>query len=318
MGKIIRLNKNDSDSNEWVDVCGWILNDKSLTDDELVKVLDKINYFDLFVINYSNKPITIQEYDTVLRLQNIILKHGYQDKFLIIDSDVGNVEKPKIFINYNGEFISWVRDYFNVSNLRINFSKFEFKNTNPLNNHFLSFIGRETNYRKKFNKFFLDNKLDKISKYSYNNMSEVLINGDSVSESEWNLSFCNIIFDTFFQYDICPYHHFNEKIAKPMLSNMPFIIYGVPHQLKILKELGFKTFHEYWDETYDDIIDTDDRFNKLNDLVMSISRKSKPEIRNMYYGMQEILNHNNKLIKKHMETSVFHKFLHSRIFKLEI
>ena len=314
MGKIITLNKNDSDSNEWVNLIGLF----SLTDDEIVKALDMLNYFDLFVINYINKSITIEEYDNILRLQNIILKYEYQNKFLIIDSDVGNVEKSKIFINYNGKFISWVRDYFSVSTLEINFSKLEFKNPNPLDNHFLCFIGRQELYRTKFNKFFLDNKLDKISKYSYNNMSEMYAKADLLLESEWNSCFCNIIFDTFFEYDIYPYHHFNEKIAKPMLSKMPFIIYGVPHQLKILKELGFKTFHEYWDESYDDIIDTDDRFNKLNDLVMSISRKSKPEIRNMYDGMQEILNHNNKLIKEHMKTSEFHKFLYTRNFRLEI
>lgn len=304
----VTLHKNFSDSNEWVDLFGLIDCEPPISDDEIVKVLDKINYFDLFVINMVNKSIVTYEYDALFRLQNIILKHGYQDKFLIIDSDVGNVEKSKNFINYNGEFISWVSSK----------SEFEFKNTNLLDNHFLCFIGRDTDYREKFNNFFLDSKLDKISKYSYNNMSEVLYKADVLLESEWNSCFCNIIFDTYFEYDKDPYHHFNEKIAKPMLSNMPFIIYGVPHQLKILKELGFKTFHEYWDESYDDIIDTDDRFNKLNDLVMGISRKSKSEIKNMYDDMQEILNHNNKLIKNHMETSKFHKFLDSRIFKLEI
>ena len=304
----VDLHKNFSESNEWVDLFGLIDCEPPISDDEIVKVLDKINYFDLFVINMSNKSIVTYEYDSLFRLQNIILKHGYQDKFLIIDSDVGNVEKSKNFINYNGEFISWISSK----------SEFEFKTENPLDNHFLCFIGRDSDYRDKFNNFFLDNKLDKISKYSYNNMSEMLIKADVLLENEWNSCFCNIIFDTYFEYDKDPYHHFNEKIAKPMLSNMPFIIYGVPHQLKILKELGFKTFHEYWDESYDDVIDTDDRFNKLNDLVMSISRKSKSEIRNMYDGMQEILNHNNKLIKNHMETSKFHKFLDSRIFKLEI
>lgn len=316
----LTLDKNSSDSNEWVELSFLINRDRDppISDDEIVKILDMLNYFDLFVINYVNKPITIEEYDNILRLQNIILKCGYQNKFLIIDSDVGNVEKHKIFINYNGKFISWVRDYFNLSTLEINFSKLEFKNTNPLDNHFLCFIGRPAPYREKFNNFFLDSKLDKISKYSYNNMRKVSYMGDVLLESEWNSCFCNIIFDTYFQYDKDPYHHFNEKIAKPMLSNMPFIIYGVPHQLKILKELGFKTFHEYWDESYDDIINTDDRFNKLNDLVMDISRKSKSEIKNMYDDMQEILNHNNKLIKNHMETSTFHKFLYSKIFKLEI
>ena len=304
----VTLHKNFSESNEWVDLFGLIDCEPPISDDEIVKVLDKINYFDLFVINMSNKSIVTYEYDSLFRLQNIILKHGYQDKFLIIDSDVGNVEKSKNFINYNGEFISWISSK----------SEFEFKTENPLDNHFLCFIGRDSDYRDKFNNFFLDNKLDKISKYSYNNMSEMLIKADVLLENEWNSCFCNIIFDTYFEYDKDPYHHFNEKIAKPMLSNMPFIIYGVPHQLKILKELGFKTFHGYWDESYDDIINTDDRFNKLNDLVMSISRKSKSEIRNMYDGMQEILNHNNKLIKNHMETSKFHKFLDSRIFKLEI
>jgi hypothetical protein len=53
---------------------------------------------------------------------------------------------------------------------------------------------------------------------------------------------------------------FTEKTVKPIALGMPFIILGQPFTLKRLQILGFKTFSDYIDESYDLIDDPIERF----------------------------------------------------------
>lgn len=48
-----------------------------------------------------------------------------------------------------------------------------------------------------------------------------------------------------------PYAHLSEKSIKSILSFRPFIIIGGPGQIRLLKDLGFKTFDNWIDESYD-------------------------------------------------------------------
>jgi hypothetical protein len=67
---------------------------------------------------------------------------------------------------------------------------------------------------------------------------------------------------------------------------------GAPGMLKKLREMGFKTFHEVWDESYDDTPDHTERFYKIIDLCEKISKW--PQIRKVL-AMQKcksIVEHN--------------------------
>ena len=46
--------------------------------------------------------------------------------------------------------------------------------------------------------------------------------------------------------------HLTEKIFKPMMLEKPFVVNGTKGYLKELKRLGFKTFSDVIDESYDD------------------------------------------------------------------
>jgi len=48
-----------------------------------------------------------------------------------------------------------------------------------------------------------------------------------------------------------PAIHITEKTMKPILFKQPFIILGSRFSLKNLKDMGFKTFSNIWDESYD-------------------------------------------------------------------
>jgi len=89
-----------------------------------------------------------------------------------------------------------------------------------------------------------------------------------------------------------------EKTVRPMIYYHPFIIWGNPGTLKILKSYGFETFPEFFDESYDDIKNEDERFNKVMENINRLCSLSLNEIREMYLSVLPKLVHNNQLLTK--------------------
>jgi hypothetical protein len=84
---------------------------------------------------------------------------------------------------------------------------------------------------------------------------------------------------------------------KPISMLHPFIIMGQPGILKHLRSMGFKTFHGWWDESYDDILDPNERFTALLKLYSTLSSYSHKTLADMMYEMADILQHNFNLYK---------------------
>jgi hypothetical protein len=103
----------------------------------------------------------------------------------------------------------------------------------------------------------------------------------------------------------------SEKIFKPIYSLQPFILIGSPNTLKKLKELGFKTFDKWWDESYDEEIDFTKRFEKIIDIMEIISEWSLDECYKITQEMKTILNHNFDVLFKNKETIKLVEFLQS-------
>lgn len=58
-----------------------------------------------------------------------------------------------------------------------------------------------------------------------------------------------------------------EKTFRPIMAKHPFIIAGRPHILKHLRDIGYKTFSPFIDESYDDIEDDELRLQRIMDIV---------------------------------------------------
>lgn len=86
-----------------------------------------------------------------------------------------------------------------------------------------------------------------------------------------------------------------EKTFRPMWLKKPFIIFASKDYLDYLRQMGFKSFCNFWDETYDGY-ETGDRLHYILSLIDSISQKSVSELENMYGQMQPILDHNYNLL----------------------
>ena len=70
--------------------------------------------------------------------------------------------------------------------------------------------------------------------------------------------------------------HLTEKTFKPIVMQQPFIIQSCRGSLEYLRSYGFKTFSEFWDESYDDS-DDQTRTAKIGQLMQDLNSMSQKE-----------------------------------------
>ena len=87
----------------------------------------------------------------------------------------------------------------------------------------------------------------------------------------------------------------SEKTWRPISIQMPFIIIGQRHSLSRLRDIGYKTFHTIWDESYDMIEDPKERMTAIIDLVLELN--SRKDFREMIDSCRDIVDHNYKMMQ---------------------
>ena len=55
-------------------------------------------------------------------------------------------------------------------------------------------------------------------------------------------SFCSVVLETHYALPM-----FTEKILRPLAHGHPFLLFSYPGNLKVLKDIGFKTFSDVFD-----------------------------------------------------------------------
>jgi hypothetical protein len=85
---------------------------------------------------------------------------------------------------------------------------------------------------------------------------------------------------------------FSEKTFKPIYCAQPFILFGNPHSLRKLKEMGFQTFDKWWDESYDDEFHFTRRLEKIVDVMEEISEWSLEKCKEVTLEMESVLINN--------------------------
>jgi hypothetical protein len=88
---------------------------------------------------------------------------------------------------------------------------------------------------------------------------------------------------------------FTEKTLRPIAAKMPLVLMSVPGALKELRNLGFQTFGDYIDESYDNIDNEQDRALKVVNTVKDIVKSGSADFAN---AVTNITEHNwNRLIE---------------------
>lgn len=76
-----------------------------------------------------------------------------------------------------------------------------------------------------------------------------------------------------------------------------FFVLGNRGSIGLLKDMGFKTFSHWWDESYDDMYSHYERSKKVFSTIENFKTKSKQDLNIILQEQKEILvfNHNKLL-----------------------
>jgi len=115
--------------------------------------------------------------------------------------------------------------------------------------------------------------------------------------------------------------HLTEKTLRPLACGVPFILASTPGSLQYLQSYGFKTFHNYFDESYDLIHDPVQRLECIVHLMKQLSSLPQNQKQQLYSNLQSICDFNRqRFFSKSFYTQVVEEFVtnFSQAFQLII
>jgi hypothetical protein len=85
--------------------------------------------------------------------------------------------------------------------------------------------------------------------------------------------------------------HLTEKSFKPIVMQQPFVLVSCRGSLEYLRSYGFKTFGEFWDESYDEADDAT-RILKIGKLLSDLDSLSTREKQHLQQALVKTVDHN--------------------------
>ena len=181
--------------------------------------------------------------------------------------------------------------------------------------HFLSFNGNIKPHRVDLLTYVLENELLPKFDISFNshfwNQAGQSLHLDLKSTSHYTSTKLNLPLYYNSYIDVVtmasshstedsPRVYIDEKLYKSFACMKPFLIVGQYRTLETLKKLGFKTFSEWIDESYDTEVDYGIRMLKIHNEIKRISELSIKEMDELYFKMKTVLLHNSSQLGIHI------------------
>ena len=126
------------------------------------------------------------------------------------------------------------------------------------------------------------------------NVNKMCEDIDNESRPFYQNSLISIVTET--NYSL-PELTLTEKSFKPIKEKHPFIIVAGPGALKAMREMGFKTFGDFWDESYDEADCFRVRMQKISYLTELIGAWTPDQILDFKRKVKPILEHNYNQLK---------------------
>ena len=105
-------------------------------------------------------------------------------------------------------------------------------------------------------------------------------------------SYCQLVLETFFDAEQSNGAFLTEKTFKPIRQGQPFVVFGTPNSLATLKRLGYRTFDQYIDNSYDQELNNTERFKLL---LSSVKKLAGQDLHLWYQQCLEDVKHNQDL-----------------------
>jgi len=91
-----------------------------------------------------------------------------------------------------------------------------------------------------------------------------------------------------------PYPYFSEKTWKAMITGCPFMMVNACNSLAKLRDFGFKTFANWWDESYDTKTTVADRIEAMTEVLKNLSKMPINELQDLRVQMESTIQHNQQ------------------------
>ena len=240
--------------------------------------------------------------------------HENQDKPMGISSvtekdyeEFKNKDRPKKFLCFNrrmrphramlvSEFVKHNLLDENLISFQFNLDN-DFRFSNRLDDYWSDYkeiYPRRDSYNKRLKPYL--EKVIKIGKQmvDHNDLSEI-----SGFRYDIKKPFCDTYYSVVTETNFFWWSDYiTEKTWKCIGNYHPFIIFGRPNSLSEIRDLGFKTFHPYIDESYVKVDSNSKRYKMIIDEILRLNSMSVSELTEWYSNMDDILVHNKKLFLK--------------------
>lgn len=265
------------------------------------------NNFDKNYVFFLNHNLKSNEICENLNYNFKCFGHPYEsEKYLFLDNvsnfqeiDYRNKKINKHFLTYNRN-MRVQREYFMLkvieSNL-LDFMIYSFKGSSPI-------LDFDNKLRETIN-------INEQIIIDYKNLPKKIIGkkvndtfgdwqGQQLMINHYSSTFLSIVSETEVGDNTV---YLSEKTFKPIVALHPFISISSKDTLKYIKNLGYKTFDKWWDETYDEASNFIERIDKIILIIKKLSKKSKSELEKMKLEMFDVLLHNRNTYINRIKTN---------------
>lgn len=229
-------------------------------------------------------------------------------KLYIITSTKEYFTKEQPVLDLDHEIIYWPTHYFSRTYLHLEPLKSDVKLPDNYEHHFVSMNYRPREWRCLLMDIVAKNKLHHFNAISWH---------DPNIQYEWKywkprlMQLSDSSFTQSRNYNILPNEYFksfaqlisetrvdtlsvSEKTATAIFMGKPFLVASCPRFHKYLDELGFLRYDEIFDYSFDEVEDTETRFNLLVDNFKNLSKTPFKDLPKLKEKIQEKLDYNKK------------------------
>jgi hypothetical protein len=136
------------------------------------------------------------------------------------------------------------------------------------------------------------NRFLQNSPYTSDNLDQAQRNNHSLVEPKYYTnSYCNIVMETHFDADQSGGTFLTEKTFKPIKHGQMFFVAGPAGSLQALKDLGYRTFDNVFDNSYDQITDNTQRWQRLRDSI----KQAQYRLADRFESARSDIAHNQQL-----------------------
>jgi len=151
---------------------------------------------------------------------------------------------------------------------------------------------------EKINKLLNNSDVNFELSKSYKRLDEKLISKTKIS----------LVLEAYLDFEIAKEVYPTEKSIRSIKNKQIFVLLGQAGTLKELKRMGYKTFDNYIDESYDSILDNSNRFQAVISEFVRIVSLPSDKLETLLEEVDHILKYNYNLYLEKIEKQL--KLLH--------